>query len=59
MSEEQRQAAFWKNCEVVWDIDYMWVMNFVRLAQLSSAQENALKVLAIDQLIKEKKEYER
>ena len=39
MTEREKQKAFFHNSAVVWDIDYVWVMRFVRLLELDSGQE--------------------
>ena len=59
MSQAEKQAAYFKNQAVVWDIDYLWVIQFVRLLTLSASQENVIRLYAVNQLIEEKKEYER
>ena len=59
MTHTQKQEAYFKNQGVVWDIDYLWVIQFVRLLTLSASQENVIRLYAVNQLIEEKKEYKR
>ena len=59
MTQSQKQEAYFKNQGVVWDIDYLWVIQFVRLLTLSASQENVIRLYAVNQLIEEKKEYKR
>ena len=39
MTEEQKQAAFLEKPKVVLDIDYAWVIEFVRTLTLNAGQE--------------------